>query len=174
MKKQGAAENLHERARRLIDRERIEGLASKERHFLEDHLAACEACTGWAASADAVLRMLKSSSVALPPGLAASTNLRVREKAAELRQRRTRNLALIVGCAISWALGVASAPLVWRVFEWFGTTLALPRIVWVAGFACWWLVPATFAGLAILWRRARAEQGDFNVPLETGPGANEW
>ena len=174
MKKEDVSAELHERARRLIDQERVEGLAPEERRWLEDHLAGCEACAGRAASAEAALRAFKSVSVALPPGLAASTNMQVREKAAELKQRRARNLALIAGCAVSWVAGVASAPLVWKLCAWIGGTLALPRIVWVAGFACWWLVPAASAGLVILWARARAEGEDFNGPLETGTRSNEW
>ena len=174
MKKKSAVEDLHKRARLLIDVEQVEGLSPGERRWLEDHLAACEACADWAASAEAVLRALKSISFALPPGLAASTSLRVREKAAELKQRRMRNLALIAGCTVSWVVGVASAPLVWKLFEWFGTTLALPRIVWELGFFCWWLVPAAFAALPILWARARAEREFSSGPIEAWPGLNEW
>lgn len=174
MKKQDATENLHERAHRLIDQDRVEGLGLEERRWLEDHLAACEGCSGWAASAETVLRALKSVSVALPPGLAASTKLRVREKAAELKRQRKANLALIAGCTISWLAGVASAPLVWKLFEWIGSALDLPRTVWVAGFAFWWLVPAAFAALAILCARARAEREGLNAPLETGAQADRW
>ncbi len=146
MKKEEAMGNLHERARRLIDEERVEGLAPGERRWLQDHLTTCEACDAWQASTQAAVRALKSVSVAVPQGLAAATSLRVREQAAELKQRRSRNLALVVGCVISWVAGVASAPLVWRVCEWFGTTLDLPRIVWQLGFFCWWLVPAALPG----------------------------
>ena len=174
MNNASAVENLHERARRLIDQERVEGLAPEDRRWLEDHLAGCEACSGWAASAEAAIRALKSVSVAMPPGLAASAKLRVHEEAGELKQRRTRNLALIAGCTVSWVVGVASAPLVWKLFEWFGTTLALPRIVWELGFFCWWLVPAAFAALPILWARARAEREFSSGPIEAWPGLNEW
>ncbi|MEJ2010235.1 MAG: hypothetical protein P8Z30_19120 [Acidobacteriota bacterium] len=165
---------MHEQARRLIDQERVEGLAPEERGWLQDHLAGCEACASRAAATEAALGALKSVSVAVPPGLAASTTLRVRARAAELKQRRSRNVALIAGCLISWAVGVASAPLVWRLCEWLGTMLALPRIVWELGFLCWWLVPAAFAGLAILYVRTRAVREEFNGPVRTGPRSNEW
>lgn len=172
--KNEASENLHERAQQLIDRKHVEGLPPEELRWLEDHLSTCEACAGRSASTKAALRSLKSVSVALPSDLAASAKLRVREEAARLKQRRARNLALIVGCAISWALGVASAPLVWRVCEWLGSTFALPRIVWIAGFACWWFVPAAAVGLVILWAQARAEREDFNGPLEVGTRSHRW
>jgi hypothetical protein len=174
MTKQHESADLHERARRLIDVERVEGLAPGERRWLQDHLAACEACVGWAVSAEAALRAIKSVPIALPPGLAASAKLRVLEKAAELKQKRARNLALVVGCAFSWAVGVASAPLVWRLCAWFGATLDLPRILWELGFICWWFVPAAAAGLVILWVGARADQPVLNGPPEVGPRPNDW
>jgi hypothetical protein len=173
MKKQDAINNLHERARQLIDRGLIEGLGPEERRWLLDHLAVCEACASRSASTEATLRVLKSISVSIPPGLAASTSLSVREKAAELKHRRARNLALIAGCAASWAAGVASAPLVWRLCEWVGTKLSLPRIVWELGFVSWWLVPAALAGLVMLWVQTRAEREEFNGHMETGPRSNE-
>jgi len=174
MKKQDEMANLHDRAQRLIDQERVEGLVPEELRWLQDHLAGCEACAARAASTESALRALKSVSIALPPGLGVSTKLRVREEAVRLKQRRARNLALIVGCAVSWIAGVASAPLVWRLFEWVGTTLALPRIVWELGFLCWWFVPAAAAGLVILWVRTRAEREDLNEPLGTGPRSGRW
>jgi hypothetical protein len=172
MKKQGPMEDLHERARWLIDRQRIEGLTQDESAWLEEHLSGCEACTARVAQTAAALQAFKSISVGLPRGLAASTSLRVRAEAATFKQRRARTVALIAGCAISWAAGVASAPLVWKVCEWLGTTLELPRIVWELGFLSWWLVPAASVGLVILWVNARAQREEFNGRLETGPRTN--
>jgi predicted anti-sigma-YlaC factor YlaD len=148
--------DLHERAQRLIDVERVEGLAAEERRWLEAHLTACEACAGWATETDAALRMLRSVSIAVPHGLAASANLRVRQRALDLRQRRARNLALIVGCTLSWAAGVASAPLVWQVCAWLGSRLDLPRIVWQLAFVSWWFVPTAAGSVVILMARARS------------------
>ncbi|MCL5005522.1 MAG: hypothetical protein M1404_03225 [Acidobacteria bacterium] len=173
MKNQETIGNVHERTRHLIDAGWVEGLAPEERRWLASHLAGCEACAGRAAATEAALRAFRSLSASPPPGLAASTSLRVREKAAELKQQRARNLALTVGCTLSWMAGVASAPLVWKLFGWLGEALRLPRIVWELGFLCWWFVPAAFAGLAILWAQARVEREDSNGLLETGPRSDE-
>ena len=173
MKKHEAFNDMHEQARRLIDREQVEGLTPKESAWLHNHLAGCEPCAGWSTSTESALRALKSVSVAVPPGLAASTNLRVREEAEELKHGRARRLWLIAGCAASWAAGVASAPLVWKVCEWVGTTFDLPRIVWQLGFLSWWLVPAAAAGLVILWAQKRAEREDLDGLLETGRRSNK-
>jgi hypothetical protein len=153
----GAGDDLHERARRLIDTERVEGLAPSDQRWLEEHLAGCEACTGRAAATDATLRTLKTARVPVPHGLAASTQSIVRRRANELRAQRGRNVALAAGCTFSWLLGVASAPLVWRACAWVGATFELPRLLWIAGFVAWWLVPAAAMGLVILWQRRHAE-----------------
>jgi len=158
MNNKQASDNAHQRARRLIDRERVEGLEPEERRWLVEHLRLCADCASRSASTEATMQALKSISVPVPPGLAASTSLRVREKALEMKGRRTRKIALVTACSGSWAAGVASAPLVWKACEWLGTTLDLPRIVWVLGFLSWWLVPAVSAALVILWVTARADR----------------
>ena len=174
MRRQDEMNHPHEGARQLMDRQLVEGLEIEERRWLEDHLGACEACAARCASTEAALAALKSVSIPVPLGLAASTSLCVRENAERLKTRRSRNIALTIGCAVSWAAGVASAPLVWRVCEWAGTTLSLPRIVWETGFFCWWLVPAAAAGLVILWVNARAEREEVNGRLWVGPRSNGW
>ncbi len=150
-------EDVHERARRLIDMERVEGLTPADRSWLADHLAACEMCAGSAAQTEAALRALRTASVSLPRGLAASAQLIVRRRAEELRAQHARNVALVIGCTLSWVIGVASAPLVWKVCAWLGATLDLPRVVWVLGFVTWWFVPLSVMGLVVLWLRRRWE-----------------
>src|SRR5579862_4458613 len=98
-------EDVHERARRLMDKDRVEGFAMEDRIWLEAHLGECDDCRRWSGRADAALRALINLPVALPPGLAAATSFRVRLEAEALKQRRVRNLGLVVGCALSWALG---------------------------------------------------------------------
>lgn len=173
MKKHDAMENRHERARSLIDRNLIEGLESEDKRWLEDHLAECEMCAGRMASTEAAVRAVKTVSVELPRGLAASTKLRVHEEAAKLKQRRARTFALIAGCTVSWIAGVATAPLVWKLCEWVGTTFELPKIVWQLGFLSWWLAPAAFVGLVILWLSERTQREELNGWVETSSRSNE-
>lgn len=148
----------HNRARRLIDMERVEGLAREDQRWLRDHLAACETCAGRAAQTEAALRALRTASVSMPRGLAAAAQSTLRRRAEELRAQHTRNVALAIGCTLSWLFGVASAPLVWKVCAWVGTTLDLPRVVWVLGFAAWWFIPVSAMGVVILWLRRRWER----------------
>jgi hypothetical protein len=155
----------HRRARNLIDTERVEGLQNEEARWLEEHLAVCDACARRAAATDAALRALRAFSIAVPPGLAAATKLRVRQQAEQLSRSRARNAALVAGCALSWLAGVASAPLVWRAFAWLGATFGLPRVVWVLGFACWWFVPVAAAAILVWWQRSTAAREINGEPV---------
>jgi hypothetical protein len=159
-------DDRHERARRLIDQERVEGLATEDRRWLQAHLGECEGCERWLNRTEAALRALANLPVSLPPGLAAAAGYRVRREAEARRQRRVRNLGLALGCSLSWTLGVASAPLVWRVCAWLGAEFDLPRVVWVLGFAAWWLVPASAAAALILWHRERLDRESQDGVLE--------
>jgi hypothetical protein len=93
----------------------------------------------------------------VPRDLASSARLIVRRRAEEMRAQHTRNVALAIGCTLSWVIGVASAPLVWKVCAWLGATFDLPRVVWVLGFVTWWFVPLSVMGLVVLWMRRRWE-----------------
>lgn len=75
------AADSHERARKLLDTERVEGLSSQERTWLEAHLTACDACTAFASSTEYALRALTCAPLSVPPDLAAVTSRRVRQGA---------------------------------------------------------------------------------------------
>jgi hypothetical protein len=170
MKKENTFASMHQQARQLIDQELVEGLAAEEGRWLADHLAACGECAGWAAETKQALQTLQPHAVTVPPGLAASTTLRVRAKADELRQQRARVLALGAACALSWMAGVASAPLVWKLCAWLGGALDLPPIVWELGFVGWWFVPTAVAALVMVWEQARSDSG-LSVPDSRWPGS---
>ena len=123
------SDDVHDRARRLIDRERVEGLPRADQRWLAEHLEACEACGGRAAQTESALRALKTLSVPVPGGLASSVQFIVRRRAEELRAQHRRNVALAIGCMLSWVFGVASAPLVWRICAWLGASVLRTRHV---------------------------------------------
>ena len=95
--------------------------------------------------------------IELPKNLVARTQLRVRLRTQELPARNPGRALLWALAGFSWLVGVASAPLVWRGFEWAGGQLGLPKIIWQFGVLLWWLVPGLVATGAILlqkWARA--------------------
>ncbi len=148
-------ENLHARAEKLIAQERIEGISPFERDWLATHLRECATCAQVAQQTNEALRTLRAIPIPLPRGLAARTQFRVQLRAQEMREREPKRRLLWIMCAMSWALGIATAPYVWRAFEWAGDRLGLPRLVWEMGFGLWWTVPALVAAAIVLLENVR-------------------
>ncbi|MDP9340200.1 MAG: hypothetical protein M3P45_15170 [Acidobacteriota bacterium] len=144
------SENIHERAQQLIAKERVEGIADNEAAWLAAHLQECVECASAAHDTAAALRSLRTTPIELPAGLAERTQFRVGLRAQQLRGTEPRRRALWIAAGISWATGVASAPFVWRLFAWLGEQEGVPKLVWEAGFALWWAVPALVAAVVLL------------------------
>ena len=147
--------DLHSRARQLFAQERIEGLSAADRDWLAQHLQQCTECSAFAQEMENGLRMLRSAPVPFPKDLASRTQFRVRLRAQELREREPRHRLLWAVCGASWILGVASAPYVWRLFEWFGQRTGAPKIALQLGFGLWWAIPALVAGIVMLIENVR-------------------
>jgi len=159
------SENLHTRALQLVARARIEGLADSDRQWLNEHLQDCEFCNEHMRQTDRALRALRTAAVPLPVDLASRTQFRVRLRAMELREREPKRRILWLACAASWIFGIASAPFVWRVFEWFGQLTGAPKLVLEIGFGLWWTIPALFAVLVMLLEGAqRSEEPGWMTP----------
>ncbi|HUL14495.1 MAG TPA: hypothetical protein VLV88_00745 [Terriglobales bacterium] len=152
-------EDLHARAGQLLAKERVEGLGHEDRSWLATHLSQCDRCSASAAHLDEGLATLHSMPVDVPPGLVRRTQMRVRLRAEELREREPANKIVWALTIVSWALGVASAPFVWRGFAWLGSWAGLPKPLWEAGVVLWWLIPALVALGAILLDRRGPAQG---------------
>ena len=138
-------DNSHERAERLIAQARVETISPEERAWLERHIEECSRCAGLSDATARALRSLRSVTVQVDPELVKRTQLMVRFRAHQLEGERAGMLPVWVSCAFSWILGIATAPLVWRGFEWIGHRIGVPNLVWQAGFVLWWLLPAFFA-----------------------------
>jgi predicted anti-sigma-YlaC factor YlaD len=149
------SENLHARAEKLIAQERIEGVSQSERDWLASHLRDCQSCAQAAQQTSEALRALRGAAIRLPRGLAERTKFRVQLRAQEMREREPKRRLLWIMCAMSWALGIATAPYVWRAFEWAGDRLGLPRLVWEMGFGLWWTIPALVAAAVVLLENLR-------------------
>jgi anti-sigma factor RsiW len=156
--------DIHERACHLIDALRVEGIAAPERRWLEVHLAECPACQARARTSEKALQALRSNTVMIDPTLVSTTQARVRLRARELRENKVRMRALWISCALSWVLGVASAHLVWRAFQWIGLHAALPNLIWETAFALWWLLPAGAVAVLVAWnQRLTANQDGYTT-----------
>jgi hypothetical protein len=152
------SENVHTRALQLVAKARVEGLSQSERDWLTTHLGDCEFCNEHARQTDRALRMLRTAAIPVPADLASRTQFRVRLRAMELREREPKRRLLWLACAASWVFGIASAPYVWRLFEWFGQLTGVPKLVWEIGFGLWWTIPALFAAIVLIIENARQSE----------------
>ncbi|PYT89409.1 MAG: hypothetical protein DMG36_22290 [Acidobacteria bacterium] len=159
------SENLHERALQLVAKARVEGLADSEREWLTVHLQDCDFCNEHAQQIDCALRSLRTAAIPVPADLASRTQFRVRLRAMELREREPKRRMLWLACAASWIFGIASAPYVWRIFEWFGHVTGAPKLLLEIGFGLWWTIPALFAVIVLLLESARqTEEPEWMKP----------
>jgi hypothetical protein len=155
------SENIHQRALQLIAQARVEGMPDTDRNWLCAHLEDCDFCAEHARQTDRALRLLRTSAVSLPAGLASRTQFRVRLRAEELREHSRGQKLLWAIAGVSWSLGIASAPWVWRAFEWVGRQTGAPKLLWEAGFVMWWAVPALLAtGVVLASWNSRAVELD--------------
>jgi hypothetical protein len=148
-------ENIHSRAEKLVAQERVEGISQSERDWLAAHLRECQSCAQIAQQTRDVLRVLRGMPIPLPRGLAERTRFRVQLRAQELRAREPKRRLLWIMCAMSWGLGIATAPYVWQAFEWIGQHTGAPRLVLEFGFGLWWAIPALFAAAIVIIENLR-------------------
>jgi hypothetical protein len=151
----------HQRANDLLKRRRCEPLSQEDERWLAAHLALCHSCAAGDAQIDQALAALRTLPIEVPKNLASRTQLRVRMRAEELREHGTANRLIWAVALMSWIFGLASAPLVWRGFSWLGSELHLPKAVWVAGVALWWVIPALVAtGVVLLAHKGQTGAAD--------------
>jgi anti-sigma factor RsiW len=148
-------EDDHERAKKLIDTGHVEGLEANDRAWLDEHLEACPGCAARAQVTERALKSLRLAVAPVSPSLVSSTQQRVRLRARELREQRARMRALWLSCALSWMLGVLTAPLLWWALEGLARRTDLPKAIWLAAFPLLWTVPAAAVSAVLVWWRAR-------------------
>ncbi len=155
-------EKNHERAKKLIAQQHVEPLTLDDTKWLNAHLADCEACAAEQLQLSESLSALRTIHIDLPRNLASRTQFRVRMRAEELREKGPARKFIWAIAAVSWVLGVATAPLVWHGVEWLGHTTGAPKLVLQAGFVLWWSVPPMIAAWAALSGRhvAQKDQAD--------------
>ncbi len=140
----------HERALELIMRRGTEEIAAAEMGWLHEHLAMCSVCAQYADDFDNTGRLLRAVAVTASPKLVATTQARLRARAAYLQEQRSRMVLI----AISFCLGVlssaVSAWLWWRFGGWIADRLSLPHAIVEPGVFLFLLLPAIIiAGLLL-------------------------
>jgi hypothetical protein len=146
----------HVRANELLARRRVELLAQQDEQWLAAHQAECASCTAEDGRMSDALSALRGMPIEMPRNLASRTQMRVRLRAEELREHGPANRLVWAVAIMSWIFGLATAPFVWRGFEWLGGELHLPKLVWATGVVLWWAVPALVAtGIVLFGHKSR-------------------
>ena len=142
--------DLHARAQKLIAQQIIDSVSPDDARWLNTHLAECETCAAEQRQLRDSLSALRTMHLDLPSNLASRTQFRVRIRAEELREKEPAKKLIWAIAAVSWVLGLATAPVVWRGVEWLGRETGAPKLILQAGFVLWWSVPPLIAAWAAL------------------------
>jgi len=150
----------HERARELIavagaqdrDRHNDNVLANEQQAWLLGHLQECAVCREYEEAAGRALRALRSQPLAADSALVRATQMRVRARALELRQKQERFWLVCLSCSFVGISAAITTPLFWQAFEWMGAWAGVSSWVWQSGFAFFWIAPALVAGTLLLGR----------------------
>lgn len=154
--------DLHGRAQKLMAQQHIEPISPDDVKFLNAHLADCESCAAEQRQLRESISALRTMPLEVPRNLASRTQFRVRMRAEELREKEPAKKFIWAIAAVSWVLGIATAPLVWHGVEWLGHTTGAPKLVLQAGFVLWWSVPPMIAAWAALSDRHVAQKDRAN------------
>jgi len=151
--------DVHERASQLLAQRRVGPLSREDEQWLSAHLAECESCAASDVRMSEALSALRAMPIDVPRNLASRTQLRVRLRAEELRELGPASRLIWAVAAMSWLVGLATAPFVWRGFAWIGAYTGAPKLILQFGFVLWWGLPALLAAGIVLWQRERRTQG---------------
>ncbi len=142
--------DVHERARKLALRARIEGPATVDREWLEAHLSTCPACREYHESLDRALGAVRALAPTAGDALVRRTQVLVRQRAAELCGRNAMMRPLWIACGMVVLTSLVFTPLLWQVCAWIGRIAHLSELTWRAGFVLFWIAPALAASVLLL------------------------
>jgi predicted anti-sigma-YlaC factor YlaD len=136
----------HERARKLLYEDRVEGISADNRRWLEEHLTGCNACSQEANALAVAVESLRARSVSAPANVVRRTSLAIHRRADQRRVEQEPRVLLWAAAALSSAWTLVTTPYIWALFAWFGRTFQLADMIWQLGFLMWWFLPATVLG----------------------------
>jgi predicted anti-sigma-YlaC factor YlaD len=141
----------HKRARLLISLSGPEA-SNPERSWLAAHLESCPSCREFADSTGQTIRSLHGISITAGARLVSTTQLRVRQRALDLRRRQERFWIICTCCAAVTLCSAITAAVLWRGFAWMGQQARMPAPLWEGGFLVTYLMPAVLVGILLLAR----------------------
>jgi predicted anti-sigma-YlaC factor YlaD len=144
------SDNSHKRARQMLALGGDSELSRADRAWLESHLEACESCRVFSQDAGDVVRALRAIPVAADRSLVATTQMRVRVRAQELRQREERMWLVGVSCVAVTLAAAFTNFACWRGFTWLVERIHISAATWPVAFVALWIIPALAASVLLL------------------------
>jgi hypothetical protein len=144
--------DAHERARLMIALSGVEESSFADQSWLAAHLEACQPCREFEEHSRAAIRGMRGIPITAGGRLVSTTQMRVRQRAAELRRQQERVWVVFICCAAVTLFSAVSVAFLWHGFEWMGRQARLSAPVWEGGFAVFYLMPAVLAGIFLLAR----------------------
>jgi hypothetical protein len=140
----------HERARRLLDQETVEGLHRDDRTWLDGHIEQCGECREYAELSRRVVRALDGFAFDLDPAEALRIQNTIRGRIDGLASHpRERKLAFAVPVAL--VLTIVGSMTVWRSAAWLAARWNLPAPAWQIAIGVFWLLPSLLVDLFLLF-----------------------
>jgi hypothetical protein len=140
----------HQHAVELISRREIEGVSEAEARWLGSHLAECEQCSEYEFALGSAEQAMRTFTVMATGSLVASTQARVRARAAELRERESRRFLIVISFAMGVVFSTLSAWAWWKVGGWMVERFSLPSAIVAPGVVFFWLLPAILLGVLLM------------------------
>jgi anti-sigma factor RsiW len=144
----------HERAIDLVTRRGIEEIAAGDWAWLESHLTMCPECAGYADDFDDTGRRLRAVAVTASRSLVSATQRRVRERALQLEEQRSRMVLIAISFCLGAVSSVLSSWLWWRFGGWVAARLGWSTAIVQPGIFVASAVPAVaIAVIMLAWSR---------------------
>jgi hypothetical protein len=140
----------HERARDLILLRDVERISDSDAGWLATHLESCGTCAAFAQKLELTAIELRSMPITATGSLVSATQLRVRRRAAELRDQQARTLLIGISFCLGllWSAGSAFVGL--RLSGWLADQLHVTPWIVATGLIVFWLAPAVAIAIGLL------------------------
>lgn len=158
----------HERAAGLLAERAVEGIEQADEGWLQQHLAACRECSGYAEALGLMRPAMNAVAVTASDELVAATKARVRIRALELRERTARVAFVSMSVCIGVVLSSVSLYYAWPLVRWMETSLRIPAVVVEPGFVLAWFLPTMIAAAMLAAARVQARQPGAAVAPQAG------
>jgi anti-sigma factor RsiW len=138
--------DLHERARRLLDR--VEDGSPADRRWLDEHLGGCPECARHSEMSVRASAALRVFAFEVDPAAALRVNAAVRAQVDGLRDQSRVRKAAFAALTLTFAGSLAA----WMVADWWARQVGVSAAVWQPVLALFWILPSLLLDGVLLFR----------------------